>query len=151
TSKTYVVDTIAPAVTVNLPSAVSGAGSTAFYNFDEAGGTIAHDQLGQHDGTIVGATYVPGVTGDALQVNGSSDYVSVPDSPDWNFGSGDFTVTLWANFNSVPDGSAGHPGSVLFGQDEGGGNTNKWFIEAFAGNLGIHVNNPAAGQFLFGA
>ncbi|UQR62258.1 hypothetical protein LRP30_36640 [Bradyrhizobium sp. C-145] len=96
-----------------------------FYSFDETSGSVAHDQQDGYDG---GATHVPGVTGNALQFNGSSDYVSVADSPDWNFGSGDFTLEFWANFNSIPSGSAGQPGDVLIGQDEGGGTTNKWFF-----------------------
>lgn len=33
--------------------------------------------------------------------NGSTDYVSVPDHADWDFGTGDFTVEFWIRFNSV--------------------------------------------------
>jgi len=90
-----------------------------FYSFDETSGSVAHDQQDGYDGTIFGATHVPGVTGNALQFNGSSDYVSVADSPDWNFGSGDFTLEFWANFNSIPSGSAGQPGDVLTGKMKG--------------------------------
>jgi len=35
----------------------------------------------------------------AASFNGSSSYLSVPDSDDWNFGSGDFTIDLWTRFN----------------------------------------------------
>ena len=37
----------------------------------------------------------------SLLLNGSSDYVTVPDSADWYFGSGSFTLDFWARFNSV--------------------------------------------------
>ncbi len=30
----------------------------------------------------------------------SGDYLSIPDSDDWNFGSGDFTIDLWASLDS---------------------------------------------------
>jgi hypothetical protein len=56
-----------------LPTITSnGGGDTAliaFYSFDETSGPIAHDQQGEHDGTNIGATHVPGVTGNALQFN----------------------------------------------------------------------------------
>ncbi|RJQ30478.1 LamG domain-containing protein [Candidatus Parcubacteria bacterium] len=33
--------------------------------------------------------------------DGTGDYLSVADSDDWNFGSGDFTIDFWINFNSI--------------------------------------------------
>jgi len=38
----------------------------------------------------------------SLLLDGNSDYVTVPDSADWNFGTGDFTIDFWINFNSLP-------------------------------------------------
>lgn len=32
--------------------------------------------------------------------DGSGDYLSVPDSDDWNFGTGDFTIDAWVRPNS---------------------------------------------------
>ncbi|MGY8663653.1 LamG-like jellyroll fold domain-containing protein [Bradyrhizobium sp. UFLA05-109] len=127
------------------PSITSGdTALVAFYSFDETSGPIAHDQQGGHDGTIIGATYVPGETGNALQFNGSSDYVSVPDSSEWNLGSGDFTIEFWANFNSTPNAA----GDLAIGQDEGAGARNKWFVELFTGSIGFHVNTDI-GEYLF--
>lgn len=34
--------------------------------------------------------------------HGSSDYLATPDSADWYFGSGDFTVDFWVRFNQLP-------------------------------------------------
>jgi len=34
--------------------------------------------------------------------DGAGDYLSTPDSEDWNFGSGDFTIDFWVRFNSLP-------------------------------------------------
>jgi hypothetical protein len=33
--------------------------------------------------------------------DGNGDYLTVPDSDDWYFGTGDFTVDFWTRFNSV--------------------------------------------------
>jgi hypothetical protein len=37
----------------------------------------------------------------SLLLDGNSDYITLPDSEDWNFGAGDFTVDLRAMFSSV--------------------------------------------------
>jgi hypothetical protein len=40
--------------------------------------------------------------GYCIYFDGSDDYISIPDSEDWNFGSGSFTVDFWFNFSSFP-------------------------------------------------
>lgn len=40
--------------------------------------------------------------GYSASFNGSSSYLSVPDSADWTFGSGDFTIETWVNFSKLP-------------------------------------------------
>ena len=40
----------------------------------------------------------------SLQLDGSGDWLSIPDSEDWNFGSGNFTIDFWIRFdNSDPE------------------------------------------------
>lgn len=39
--------------------------------------------------------------GSSLLLDGNSDYVTVPDSNDWYFGTGDFTIDCWVRFNST--------------------------------------------------
>ena len=34
--------------------------------------------------------------------DGTGDYLSLADSDDWNFGSGDFTIDFWVRFNALP-------------------------------------------------
>jgi hypothetical protein len=41
--------------------------------------------------------------GASLLLDGSGDYLSIPDSPDWAFGTGDFTIDLWARMNVLGD------------------------------------------------
>lgn len=44
----------------------------------------------------------------SIYFDGVNDYLSVPDSEDFNFGSGDFTVDFWINFSAVkPNGWTG--------------------------------------------
>jgi len=41
--------------------------------------------------------------GASLHLDGDSDYVTLPDSNDWNFGAGDLTIDFWGRFNGLQD------------------------------------------------
>ena len=72
--------------------------------------------------------------------------VQVPDSSALTLGDGDFTIELWANFNSVPVYDEGHPqGGVFIGKDEGPFNANKWLFALGGGVLNFHINDPQRG------
>jgi len=59
----------------------------------------ANDIVGSNNGTLmIGATFAAGKAGQAFSLDGTNDFVSVPDSDLWAFGPGDFTIDLWANF-----------------------------------------------------
>ena len=45
--------------------------------------------------------------GYSVYLDGTGDYLSIPDSSDWNFGSGDFTIDFWINATADPMKSAG--------------------------------------------
>jgi len=75
-------------------------GLVGYWSFDEGSGTIAHDGSGNgNDGTIVGATWTTGVSGNALDFDGTGDYVNVPDDNSLSFGDSSndypFTFTAW--------------------------------------------------------
>jgi hypothetical protein len=56
----------------------------AYWNFDEGSGQIVKDQTGNgHDGKLVSdPKWIQGKFGKALEFDGKSNYVEVPDSPD---------------------------------------------------------------------
>ncbi|MCK4998662.1 MAG: SUMF1/EgtB/PvdO family nonheme iron enzyme [Anaerohalosphaera sp.] len=97
-------------------------GLVAYYPFD----ADADDASGNgYDGTEQGGvSYVSGVSGQAASFDGSSDYVSIPDSADWTFAS-DFTICLWVKFDAF---NSNWWESAFVGHDEGGGQTNKWIL-----------------------
>ena len=67
----------------------------AALSFDEGKGEIARDSVGEHDGTIHGATWSEaGKYGSALHFDGENDIVAVPDSNDLDFTEG-FTLEAW--------------------------------------------------------
>jgi len=62
--------------------------------------------------------------------DGNGDYLTIPDSTDWYFGSGDFTIDLWGKFNSIPTGTY----STLVSQGDG---SNYWLFSGLV-TEGIH-------------
>ncbi len=77
---------------------VKASGSSypgALWHFDEGTGTVAHDSSGNgNDGTIYGAGWTVGKYGKALNLNGLSNYVEVPDSASLDI-SGKITIEAW--------------------------------------------------------
>ena len=55
--------------------------------------------------------------------DGTGDSLRVPDSGDWDFGTGDFTVDMWINARSV----SGYGRLISIGANDGGAN-NMWFL-----------------------
>jgi hypothetical protein len=56
-----------------------------------------------------------------LSFDGTDDYVTLADSSDWDFGSGDFTIDTWVRFNSI----AGH--AMFYTQYENANNYTTFF------------------------
>jgi hypothetical protein len=62
----------------------------------------ARDIIGGFDGVLNGdAMTGSGLVGGAFVLDGDGDFVDVPDHPALNFGTGDFTIALWAFFNDT--------------------------------------------------
>jgi hypothetical protein len=75
--------------------------------------------------------------GMAAKFDGNGDYLSMPDSDDWNFGSGDFTIDFWVRFDTLP--AMGNQ-IVLAAQEKDG--NNYWNISFF------NINN-VSGEIRF--
>jgi len=113
-----------------------------------SGNGNANDSVAGHNGTLVnGAGFASGQFGqEAFQLNGINQYISVPSSTAWDFGSNPFTIALWANFDSISGRPFGAAGNTLIADDEGGGNQNKWFFSYLSnGSLGFHINSGGTG------
>ncbi|MEP3479784.1 MAG: cadherin domain-containing protein [Fuerstiella sp.] len=98
-------------------------GLVGHYEFEENGGTTLIDSAGNQNGSLVnGATSttdeaVGTYALDFASDSGSPSYVSVADNAAQDFGTDDFTVSLWYNQNGNPDGT-----SRLVGDFGGSGN-----------------------------
>ncbi|MBD3249196.1 hypothetical protein GF336_04065 [Candidatus Woesearchaeota archaeon] len=87
----------------SFASAALTDGLVSYWDFDEGAGSTAYDSQDGNDGTLNGnPQWVTGKVGPyALDFDGSGDYVGVPDSSDWDFGSGSFTIAFWANLDAI--------------------------------------------------
>jgi len=64
--------------------AVSGGGLVAYWSFDEGSGNTLHDLSGnENHGTIYGAVWTGGKSGNALYFDGDDDYVEIPADNIW--------------------------------------------------------------------
>ncbi len=83
-------------------TAPSDQGLVAYYGFDEGSGTSIVDYTGRNNTTSSNLTYTTtSIKGYALDGFGNdSNNVVVPNSSDFDFGTGDFAVSLWCRPNS---------------------------------------------------
>jgi hypothetical protein len=90
----------------SAPSAVvqtATAGLAALWHMDETSGTVMHDAVGNHTGTLTSvALGQSGYLGTAFGFNGSSSYVSVPSASDLNPGNANITITIHMKTTSAP-------------------------------------------------
>ncbi len=120
----------------------------SWWPFDETGGTVLRDIEGGNDGTSMagalgsgGPTPVAGIVGGALNFNGTSDFVQVPDAPNLNFGSGSLSIDAWVNIPA--------PGTGLMPivDKEVAGATDVPYGYSFfvnGGHLGFSMNNDVS-------
>lgn len=129
----------------------SPPGAISWWPLDETSGMIAADRVGNHPGAYAnGPVPAAGKVRGALSFDGSN-YVAVADSDQWAFGTNDFTIDLWANWDVPGSGSIGEPGDIFIGSDEGPGLRNKWFFALGGGVLDFtvyNVANPPSNFFL---
>ena len=60
-----------------------------------------NDSVGPNHGTLRnGATFTLGKVGQSFSFDRIDDYITTPDSSNWDFGAGDFTIEGWINTNT---------------------------------------------------
>ena len=94
----------------------------AHYKLDETSGTIAYDSSGNGlngtmFGTLSGTDTVAGKVRTALDFSDNNDYLTVPDDPLLDVGTGDFTLSAWHKLDYT--GSSG-VGEAIVGKGQTG-------------------------------
>ena len=79
-------------------------GLIGHWDFEDGSGTTLTDRVGGDNATLYNmdpaTDWVPGKFGTALDFDGSNDYAEFPTTSTGNFGTDDFTVSVWANASS---------------------------------------------------
>lgn len=79
------------------------AETVSYWKLDEDEGNVIGDSIESHNGTIYDATWSDGKVNSALSFDGSNDYVAIPDSSAWSFGSNNYAVEFWVRRNGNQD------------------------------------------------
>lgn len=83
--------------------------------------------------------------GASMKLDGSGDYITVPDSADWNFGTNNFTIDLRVRYNTFAPSAS----STIFSQ--GSSSSNGMRLQAItspAQALRFEVWGPGVGKFI---
>ena len=89
-------EAMSPGKTKSLPESLK-KGLVLYYSFDGTLGRTVADKSGKgHEGKVQGAKWAPrGKVGGAYEFNGKGDCISVPNGPQFDFGTSDFTMSAW--------------------------------------------------------
>ena len=112
----------------------------------------ALDSIGSNHGTLRNGALAlgEGRVGACLILDGSDDFVEIPDQPAWTPGAGDFAIELWAQFSRPASSTMGSPGSILVGHDEGSGGAG-WQFAHGGGKLFFQVHGSGLGTLYLAA
>lgn len=128
-------------ITVRVPSEDTcdtplSEGLVAYYPFNGN----ANDESGNgNHGIVSGATLTTdrfGNANSAYYFDGIDDYINIGNSSDFDFGTENFTISLWAYFPTTPAHA-----KTLIGTWSGGdvGSSGDWFLMGFSGDTNIHL------------
>jgi hypothetical protein len=117
----------------------SGSAGSANTGNGGGGGQGGNNVGGAGGSGIVVVKYLMQKPGSSsIQFDGTGDYLSVADSDDWSFGTGDFTLEAYVRFND----SAGSEN--LFSQYQGG--SNRWYLHADLTNNTLGFYDAGSGM-----
>ena len=127
--------------------------TVAVWLFDEGNGNTASDSTGNgHDGEIKGATWGNGRFGEALSLDGTNDWVSIPHSEELGFAAGQsFSITLHFKGSKVggslfgkgfEDKSEARPWYLLWNNGKNG--KVRWYLRSVAAvNASFHTDDTS--------
>jgi hypothetical protein len=147
--------TIIVVLALGHPTLAGEPGLVAYWTFDEGQGKTAHDLSGNGlDGTLNGSPkWVNGQLGGALDFNGSSDFVEIPQNPRLSI-TGAITIAAWTNMRANSSGEmaivskGGWAANDLpYELTEERGGVIFWQFYNDAGRDSCSPNSPSAGEW----
>jgi hypothetical protein len=124
---------VPPPATAQSPCAPAPSGLIGWWR----GEADAQDASGTHHGSLQGGLgFASAKVGSGFSFDGLDDYLSVPDSTDWDFGTGDFTIEFWTRLDELKD-------SMFIHQQSGTGTGGFEFDYQVASGTLIFALSPA--------
>jgi hypothetical protein len=128
--------TTVPPVTAYAKIIVVASNPEGYWKFDEGSGLIAHDSSGNgNDGAINGANWSAGISNEALQFDGVSNYVGISNSPSLALLGNQMSLELWIEPTVTLDSSLASRINII---DKGDGYG--FQMEASDGRISFYVN-----------
>jgi len=113
-------------------------GLVSYYKLDETSGDVV-DSHGDNNGTNYGATRgVAGKINNAFSFDGD-DYVEVPNDASLNFGSGNFTISIWVKYSS-----SDLMKFVMKGAEGGGGK--RYALVTYDGKISVAIDDDTVAK-----
>lgn len=153
----YVASKVELETTTSTPSAIASTGQLVHWDRSGEASADANVKLLVPDGAMTDSTSNHTLTAygamndsattkfsssGSIWFDGVNDYVSIPDSDDWNFGSGDFTLEAWVYF-ILPNMSA-----AVLNQSNGGASSNSSFCMWMdTSGIGIYVSDGSGWDY----
>ncbi len=118
----------------------------AWWPFDEGSGSSAADISNANNGTVYGASWTTGVVDDALDFDGSNDYVQVPDHWTLDAGTGDFSIDLW-----IKTSDTGHVTTILDKRSSSAGQYYGYLFFLYKGYLALQLADGGWTNYVAGS
>jgi hypothetical protein len=126
--------------------AVSSNTSMALWLDLNQNSSTVTDKSGQgNDGTVTGATF-KNVTGNLYfndgyyEFDGNSDYITVPSSTDWAFGTDDFAVEVWFNTYEIESGPFVYQNNMIGTYHDSVAGANRWLVNLRSGLFRLYCD-----------
>lgn len=120
------------------------SGLVGYWKFDEGSGNIASDSSGNgNDGTVNGASWTGGISNEALQFNGISNYVGISSSPSLVLSGNQVSLELWIKPTVALNSGLASRINIM---DKGDGYG--FQMEVGDGRISFFVNNAYGDQWL---
>ena len=107
------------------------------------GSTTITDATGRHTPAVGGSAEIDDAQskfgGASLATPANTDYLTVPDSADWDFGSGDFTIEFW-----VRKSAAWGAYHFFVGQADVYFGSGSWMVQKFGGQIEFYCTTGGA-------
>ena len=124
--------------------AAQNNGLVGHWQLDEGAGTTTADNVGSNDATITNGTWTTGVLGNAVDLNGSSGSISIPNAPNLQMTDA-LTIAGWVNADSW---GSGFDVDVI--ARKGDGNPNNYQLAIDNSNVTLYLDGSDNSSTLTG-